>query len=54
VVVALGRDRVLQQTGKKAKDYRQTVNSVWIHPPVDDAEALLTAARYQVAGPDLA
>ncbi|MFG2631121.1 NAD(P)/FAD-dependent oxidoreductase [Streptomyces sp. NPDC048473] len=52
-VVTLGWDRVVQMTGQEAKEYKQTVNSVWIYPPVDDAEAILGAAHYKIPRADL-
>jgi NADH dehydrogenase len=52
-VVTIGWDRLVQMTGQEAKAYKQTVNSVWIYPPVDDAEAILSAAHYKVPRPDL-
>lgn len=39
-----GWDRVVQMVGEKAKQLKQDINTVWIYPPLDDAEQLLAQA----------
>lgn len=50
-VLTLGWDREVAQTGAEAKKTKQTVNSEWIYPPVDDALAILELADHRTTWP---
>jgi NADH:ubiquinone reductase (H+-translocating) len=50
-VLTLGRDREIAQTGAEAKQLKQTINSEWIYPPVDDAQAILKLADHRITWP---
>lgn len=46
-VVTEGWDRKITKTGIAAKQLKQTINSEWIYPPVDDAETILQVADHR-------
>ncbi|MFQ6148343.1 FAD-dependent oxidoreductase [Streptomyces seoulensis] len=50
-VLTAGWDRQVQLTGQEAKKLKQRINSEWIYPPVDDAEAILRAADHRTTWP---
>lgn len=50
-VLTEGWDRNVQMTGAEAKALKHVINSEWIVPPVDDAEAVLKIADYQGVWP---
>ncbi|MEU4896024.1 FAD-dependent oxidoreductase [Streptomyces sp. NPDC044780] len=43
-VSTAGWDRVVRMAGEEAKRLKQDINTVWIYPPLDDAEQLLAQA----------
>lgn len=43
-MVAQGWDRTVQMTGEGAKSLKRDINTLWIYPPVDDAEQILAQA----------
>jgi NADH dehydrogenase len=43
-VSTYGRERVVQMVGEEAKRLKQDINTLWIYPPVDDAEQFLAQA----------
>ncbi|MFD9287559.1 NAD(P)/FAD-dependent oxidoreductase [Streptomyces sp. NPDC060030] len=43
-VSTVGWERTVRIVGDEAKSLKQDINSVWIYPPVDDAEQLLAQA----------
>ncbi|MGH7882180.1 MAG: FAD-dependent oxidoreductase [Candidatus Dormibacteraceae bacterium] len=47
-VFTTGWERTVQITGAEAKQRKRTINRQWIYPPLDDAEAILRRADYQV------
>ncbi|GAA2331568.1 NAD(P)/FAD-dependent oxidoreductase [Streptomyces kunmingensis] len=49
-VVTAGWERTVQMTGPEAKAMKQNINTLWIYPPADDAEALLVQAGQQAKG----
>ncbi|OWA13894.1 dehydrogenase [Streptomyces sp. CS113] len=49
-VVAEGWDRAVQMTGAEAKVVKEQINTLWIYPPVDDAEKILAKAGQQANG----
>ncbi|MEV6237438.1 FAD-dependent oxidoreductase [Lentzea sp. NPDC051838] len=51
-VATSGWDREVELSGSDAKDLKTTINSKWIYPPVDDAQALLSQAGPQVEWPE--
>ncbi|MEV0847781.1 FAD-dependent oxidoreductase [Streptomyces sp. NPDC049954] len=50
-VLTAGWDRVVQLTGQDAKQLKQQINTEWIYPPVDDAEAILGLADHRTIWP---
>ncbi|WP_232667325.1 NAD(P)/FAD-dependent oxidoreductase [Pseudonocardia sp. TRM90224] len=50
-VLTLGWDRAVAQTGAAAKQLKQSINTEWIYPPVDDAAAILTLADHRTTWP---
>ncbi|MEU6440848.1 FAD-dependent oxidoreductase [Streptomyces sp. NPDC047046] len=50
-VLTAGWDRVVQLTGPEAKEMKQRINTEWIYPPVDDAEAIIGLADYRTIWP---
>ncbi|MET7508131.1 FAD-dependent oxidoreductase [Streptomyces albidoflavus] len=50
-VVTAGWDREVQSAGDEAKKMKQQINTEWIYPPVDDAEAILTLADHRTIWP---
>ncbi|MHA7264661.1 NAD(P)/FAD-dependent oxidoreductase [Arthrobacter sp. TMN-37] len=51
-VVTSGWDRTVMLTGSAGQDLKTTINTEWIYPPADDAEALLAAAGPNGALPE--
>lgn len=49
-VVAEGWDRTVRLTGAEAKTVKEQINTLWIYPPVDDAEKILAKAGQQANG----
>jgi NADH dehydrogenase len=43
---ALMTDRVVDKDGTEAKAMKQAINTQWIYPPADSAEALLAKAGH--------
>lgn len=43
-VVTQGWDRTIAMTGEEAKTLKRDINTLWIYPPVDDAEEILAQA----------
>ncbi|MDV3124140.1 FAD-dependent oxidoreductase [Mycobacterium sp. 21AC1] len=43
-ITTTGWERTVETTGQEAKSMKQAINSQWIYPPVDSAEALLAQA----------
>jgi NADH dehydrogenase len=50
-VLTSGWDREVQMSGAQAKTLKQEINTVWIYPPLDDADALLHLADYRTPFP---
>jgi NADH dehydrogenase len=50
-VLTMGWDREIAQTGAEAKQLKRSINSEWIYPPVDDAQAILKLADYRITWP---
>lgn len=50
-VLTAGWDRVVQLTGDEAKQLKQQINTEWIYPPVDDAEAIIGLADHRTIWP---
>ena len=50
-VLTDGWNRDVQMTGMEVKALKQQINSEWIYPPLDDAEAVLKVADYQAVWP---
>lgn len=50
-LATMGWDRVVQQTGPDAKRLKQNINTLWIYPPVDDAEKILRQADHRTTWP---
>jgi NADH dehydrogenase len=50
-VLTDGWNRDVQMTGTEVKALKQKINSEWIYPPLDDAEAVLKVADYQAVWP---
>lgn len=50
-VVTAGWDREVQSAGAEAKKMKQQINTEWIYPPLDDAEAILTLADHRTIWP---
>lgn len=50
-VLTNGWDRQVQMFGAQAKALKHQINTVWIYPPVDDAESLLEQADYRTPFP---
>lgn len=50
-VLTLGWDRRVAQTGTEAKQLKQSINSEWIYPPVDDADEILRLADHRITWP---
>lgn len=51
-VVTSGWDRDVQMTGRRAKHLKNTINSEWIYPPVDDPAEILKQAGPHVEWPE--
>jgi NADH dehydrogenase len=51
-VVTSGWERTVLMTGSAGQDLKTTINTQWIYPPADDAEALLAAAGPNSALPE--
>ena len=45
-LVTTGWERTVQKTGQQAKEMKRAINTQWIYPPVDSAEALLAMAGH--------
>ena len=41
-----GWERTVQKTGQQTKEMKRAINTQWIYPPVDSAEALLAMAGH--------
>ncbi len=50
-VLTMGWDREVAQTGAEAKQLKQSINTEWIYPPVDDAPAILKLADHRITWP---
>lgn len=50
-VLTLGWDREIAQTGAEAKQLKQSINSEWIYPPVDDADEIFRLADHRITWP---
>ncbi|GAY07287.1 NAD(P)/FAD-dependent oxidoreductase [Pseudonocardia sp. N23] len=50
-VLTLGWDRRVAQKGPEAKQLKHSINSEWIYPPVDDAQAILKLADFRTTWP---
>ncbi|AWW41798.1 NAD(P)/FAD-dependent oxidoreductase [Streptomyces cadmiisoli] len=44
VMMGWGQDRQVVVTGEEAKTLKQNINTLWVYPPVDDAEQILAQA----------
>ncbi|TDQ00815.1 NAD(P)/FAD-dependent oxidoreductase [Labedaea rhizosphaerae] len=51
-VVTSGWDREVRMTGPAAKHLKNTINTEWIYPPVDDAAALFAVAGPRATRPE--
>ncbi|MEQ3553404.1 hypothetical protein WIS52_23280 [Pseudonocardia nematodicida] len=50
-MLTTGWDREVADTGASAKQLKQSINTEWIYPPVDDARAILDLADHRVTWP---
>jgi NADH dehydrogenase len=50
-VLTAGWDREVTLTGAEAKGLKHSINTEWIYPPVDDAEAILRLADHRATWP---
>jgi NADH dehydrogenase len=50
-VLTTGWDRAIARIGAEAKQLKQSINSEWIYPPVDDAELILRFADHRTTWP---
>lgn len=50
-VLTAGWDRTVQLTGAAAKELKQSINTSWIYPPVDDPELILDHADWRTTWP---
>ncbi|BBG00105.1 MULTISPECIES: NAD(P)/FAD-dependent oxidoreductase [Pseudonocardia] len=50
-VLTTGWDRTVALTGAEATTLKHTINSEWIYPPVDDAQAILALADHRTTWP---
>ena len=50
-VLTTGWDRAVARTGVEAKRLKQSINTEWIYPPVDDAPAILALADHRTTWP---
>lgn len=44
--MTVGWDRVVDKAGAQAKAMKQAINTQWIYPPIDSADALLAKAGH--------